>query len=175
MVTLVIAAGAKAQFTKADLQATGLTCAMCSNAINKALLALPAVESVKPEIKTSSFHIVFKSTQEATIADQIRKAVEDAGFSVGSLGLTGNFSGVTVKNDEHVNVGSQVLHFVDVKDQVLDGTATVQVVDKDFLTAKKYKKIRGATKMECINTGTSSACCTSAGVAPGKRIFHVTI
>lgn len=170
-----MASGIRAQFVKADLQATGLTCAMCSNAINKALLALPAIESVKPDIKNSSFHVVFKGAQEATVADQIRKAVEDAGFSVGSLSLTGDFTGIAVKNDGHVNVGSQVLHFVDVQDQVLEGSKTIQVVDKDFLTAKKYKKIKGATKMDCINTGTSAACCTHAGVAPGKRIFHVTI
>ena len=37
---------------KASLQATGLTCAMCSNAINKALLQVPFVESVKSDIKT---------------------------------------------------------------------------------------------------------------------------
>ena len=49
----------QAQFTKATLQATGLTCAMCSNAINKALVKVPFVESVKADIKNSAFHMVF--------------------------------------------------------------------------------------------------------------------
>lgn len=69
----------QAQFTKANLQATGLTCAMCSNAINKALMEVPFVESVKSDIKNSAFNIVFKQGQEVKI-DELRKAVEDAGF-----------------------------------------------------------------------------------------------
>ena len=80
------------QFTKATLQATGLTCAMCSNAINKALQAKPFIQSVKSDIKNSAFNIVFKENADVDI-DEIRKAVEDAGFAVGSLKLTGNFSG----------------------------------------------------------------------------------
>ena len=52
---------AEAQFSKANLQATGLTCAMCSNAINKALQKLPFVESVKADIKNSSFSIAFRT------------------------------------------------------------------------------------------------------------------
>jgi copper chaperone CopZ len=73
----------QAQFTKANLQATGLTCAMCSNAINKALQHLPFVESVKADIKNSSFSIVFR--QQASVdLDAIKNAVEEAGFlSVG--------------------------------------------------------------------------------------------
>ncbi len=85
-----------AQFTKATLQATGLTCAMCSNAINKALQKVSFVESVKSDIKNSAFDIVFKQSTEVNI-DALKDAVEDAGFSVGSLKLTGNFSEVKLK------------------------------------------------------------------------------
>jgi copper chaperone CopZ len=70
---------AMAQFSKAELQATGLTCAMCSNAINKALQKVPFVESVRPDIKNSSFNIVFKANAEIDI-DALKNAVEDAGF-----------------------------------------------------------------------------------------------
>ena len=86
---LLVVICSQAQFTKASLQATGLTCAMCSNAINKALLRVPFVESVKSDIKNSAFSIVFKTGQEVEI-DALRKAVEDAGFSVGNLKMTGN-------------------------------------------------------------------------------------
>src|SRR4026207_2111428 len=92
---------AQAQFTRATLQATGLTCAMCSNAINKALQKVPFVESVKANIKNSSFSIVFKKDAEVDI-DALKDAVEDAGFSVGSLKLTGNFNEVKIAPDQHV-------------------------------------------------------------------------
>ena len=80
----LLALPSNAQFTKASLQATGLTCAMCSNAINKALLEVPFVESVKADIKNSAFNMVFKQGEKVEI-DALRKAVDDAGFSVGSL------------------------------------------------------------------------------------------
>ena len=51
---------ATAQFSSASLQASGLTCALCTKAINKSLEQLPFVESVNADIKTSSFRITFK-------------------------------------------------------------------------------------------------------------------
>ena len=101
----------QAQFTKANLQATGLTCAMCSNAINKALMKVSFVESVKSDIKNSSFSIVFKEGKPVSI-DALKEAVEDAGFSVGSLQVTGKFEAVQVAADKHVKIGDAVYHFL---------------------------------------------------------------
>ena len=70
MIMLVMQSNA--QFAKATLQATGLTCAMCSNAINKALMQVAFVESVRSDIKNSAFSIVFKQGQEVEI-DALRK------------------------------------------------------------------------------------------------------
>ncbi len=164
----------QAQFTKATLQATGLTCAMCSNAINKALQKVSFVESVRSDIKNSAFNIVFKQGNDINI-DALRKAVEDAGFSVGSLKLTGNFSGVEIAKDKHVKIGQENFHFMDVKDQVLNGEATVTVLDKDFLTAKQFKKISSSSSMECVKTGKAASCCAKDGIAAGERVYHVTI
>src|SRR5690242_10466487 len=85
----LFAVSVNAQFTKAKLQATGLTCAMCSNAINKSLQKVSFIESVKADIKNSAFEIAFKQGAEIDI-DAIKDAVEDAGFSIGKLQLTGN-------------------------------------------------------------------------------------
>jgi copper chaperone CopZ len=161
-----------AQFTKATLQATGLTCAMCSNAINKALQAKPFVQSVKSDIKNSSFDIVFKHDSRVDI-DEIRKAVEDAGFAVGNLKLTGNFNEVKVANDAHVEIDDRHFHFLKVSDQTLTGERTVMIVDKDFMTAKQFKKFSESTKMKCLQSGKAAGCCP--GVATGTRIYHVTI
>ncbi|MBL7757440.1 MAG: heavy-metal-associated domain-containing protein [Chitinophagaceae bacterium] len=161
-------------FKTAQLQATGLTCAMCSNAINKALLELPYVESVKSEIRTSSFAIVFKAGQDVNI-DGIRKAVEDAGFSVGSLKLTGRFNAVKLGDDAHVMIGKEAFHFLDVNNQVLEGDQTITVLDKGFITAKQFKKITNGHKMACVASGKAASCCAGQGIAAEARVYHVTI
>ena len=163
-----------AQFTAANLQATGLTCAMCSNAINKALQKVPFVESVKADIKNSSFGIIFKKDAEVDI-DALKDAVEDAGFSVGSLKLTGNFNEVKIAADQHVKIGNENFHFLNVKSQVLNGEQTIAVVDKSFVTEKQFKKFSSATKMSCIQTGKAAPCCVKDGIPAKARVYHVTI
>ncbi|MBL7741135.1 MAG: heavy-metal-associated domain-containing protein [Chitinophagaceae bacterium] len=160
------------QFTKARLQATGLTCAMCSNAINKALQARSFIQSVHADIKNSAFDIVFKDNADVDI-DEIRKAVEDAGFAIGNLKLTGSFRNVKVENDKHVQIGNKHFHFVDISSQVLEGEKTITVVDKDFLTSKQFKKYSASTKLKCMGSGKVAGDCS--GVAAGTRMYHVTI
>jgi len=171
-VAIVMAVQLNAQFTKATLQATGLTCAMCSRAINKALEAKPFIQSVKSDIKNSSFDIVFKENADVDI-DEIRKAVEDAGFAIGSLKLTGTFNAIKIGNDAHVQIGDRHFHFLNASNQVLSGEQTITIVDKDYLTAKQFKKISESTKMKCLVSGKAASCCP--GVATGTRIYHVTI
>lgn len=164
----------QAQFSKATLQATGLTCAMCSNAINKALQKVSFVESVRSDIKNSSFSIVFKQGENIQI-DAIKHAVEDAGFSVGSLKLTGNFNDVKIENDKHIEIGKEMFHFLNVSEQVLTGEQTITIVDKNYLTAKQFKKFSSATKMSCVQTGKAASCCLKDGMAADARIYHATI
>ena len=169
-----VAVPASAQFTKATLQATGLTCAMCSNAINKALQAVPFVERVKSDIKNSAFNIVFKNNVNVDI-DALKDAVEDAGFSIGSLKLTGVFNEVRVENDRHLQIGNTSFHFLDVKSQTLNGESTITVLDRNFVTAKQFKKTSSSTRMACIQTGKAATCCVKEGVPADARVYHVTI
>jgi copper chaperone CopZ len=165
---------ANAQFTKASLQATGLTCAMCNNAINKALQKIPFVDSVKSDIKNSAFNIVFKKGASVNI-DALKIAVQDAGFSVGSLKLTAKFDNVKVETDKHIQLNGAAFLFLDAASQVLDGEKTITVVDKDFVSAKQFKKIVASSKLSCVQTGKATSCCTKDGVAEGARVYHVTI
>src|SRR5690242_4458188 len=80
-VAMMIAMSSYAQVSKAKLVASGLTCSMCSKAIYEALQKVNTIESVKANIKESSYDIAFKK-DAAVNFDAIRKAVEDAGFSV---------------------------------------------------------------------------------------------
>jgi copper chaperone CopZ len=175
VLTTLLSKQGNTQFTKATLQATGLTCAMCNNAINKALQKIDFVDSVKSDIKNSAFNITFKQNTIVDI-DALKKAVDDAGFSVGSLKITGNFNSIKVENDKHVQLGTSSFHFLNITDQVLEGEKTITIVDKDFVTAKQFKKIVSSSKMSCVQTGkATSGCCTKDGIKEGTRIYHATI
>jgi copper chaperone CopZ len=166
--------GAKSQVTRASLQASGLTCSMCSNAINKSLKTLPFVEKVAANIQTSSFEISFKPGTKVDF-DKLKKKVEDAGFFVAAFTATINFENTKVVNDGHVIVAGTTFHFLDSKDQVLNGEKTVRILDKGFVSAKEYKKNNRLTLMECYKTGIAGACCAAHGQTAGTRIFHVSI
>ena len=170
----MIGFGANAQFTKANLQATGLTCAMCSNAINKALEKLPFVESVRSDIKNSAFNIVFRADVKMDI-DELKDAVEDAGFSVGSLKLTGNFQAQELVKDRHFKIGALNFHFLGEGTQTLNGEQTLTVLDKDYVTSKEFKKLSNATRHPCYKDGKAGACGTADGIPGGSRIYHVRI
>ena len=162
------------QFSKASLQASGLTCAMCSKAVKVALEKVSFVKEVKVNIKNQEYAIAFKENSNAEF-DDLKKAVEDAGFSVASLKVTGNFTGVNVEKDKHLQLDGKNFHFVNSNTQVLNGEKTLTIVDKDFLSAKEYKKYSAATKMECIKTGKAGECCAKEGIHSEERVYHVII
>ena len=162
-----------AQFKSASLTASGLTCAMCTKAIFNSLEKIPFVEAVQPDIKNSAFNITFRNNASVDF-DVLKKAVEDAGFSVASLNATMNFSNTAIENDAHVKIGDFQYHFIKVSPQTLNGEKTVKIIDKDFVPAKEYKKYVEKTSMKCLETGKSAACCLN-GHAANERIYHVTI
>ncbi|ULQ53543.1 heavy-metal-associated domain-containing protein [Flavihumibacter fluvii] len=169
-----MALSVNAQFSKATLQASGLTCALCTRAINKSLEQLPFIASVTADIKTSSFQIIFRDAAEPDI-DAIRKGVEDAGFSVAKLQLSGTFNKVPVNNDTHQVINGRVFHFLHIQQKELDGELMLTIVDKNFLLPKEFKKYATATKMTCVQTGKAESCCSKDGVSEDARIIHVTI
>ena len=171
--TLIYIAGFS-QFSRASLQASGLTCAMCSKAVKVALEKVPFVKEVKVNIKNQEYSIAFKEDSKADF-DELKKAVEDAGFSVASLKVTGNFTGINVEKDKHLQLDGKNFHFLNSNTQVLNGEKTLRIVDKDFLSAKEYKKFSAATKMECIKTGKAEECCVKEGIHSEERVYHVII
>lgn len=165
---------AQAQYKKASVQAAGLTCAMCSNATFKALKTLPFVDKIDTDLNNTTFVLHFKPNAAVNL-DQIRTKVEGAGFAVAKLTVTASFDNVKVQNDTHIPFAGQTLHFLDVKPQVLQGEQDITLVDKDFVSAKTFKKFSAQTKMACYKTGTMADCCKAGNAAASKRVYHVTI
>jgi copper chaperone CopZ len=164
----------QAQFTKAFLQASGLTCSMCSKAVKVALEKVSFVQEVKVNIKSQEYAITFKENSDPDF-DALKKAVEDAGFSVASLKITGNFSDVNVEKDKHLRIDGKNFHFVSAGSKVLNGVQTFTIVDRDFISSKDYKKYSATTKMDCIRTGKAESCCMKDGVHTEERVYHVII
>lgn len=170
---LLIAASSFAQIKSATLSASGLTCSMCSKAIYKALQKVSFVKEVHPDIEGSKYHITFKD-DKSIVLDDLKKAVEGAGFSVAALQVTANFPPTQIANDAHINYGGSTYHFLNVPNTTISGEKTFTIVDKKFLPDADYKKYAKYTTMKCVESGRMAACCTNNGTA-GTRVYHVTL
>ncbi|HEY8388527.1 MAG TPA: heavy metal-associated domain-containing protein [Parasegetibacter sp.] len=172
---IFIAFYSNAQYKEASLQASGLTCAMCSNAIQKSLEALPFVGEVDTDLQTSTYHIKFKKDQQVSF-DALREAVENAGFSVAKLSVKAEFNQVKIEADTHITLDGQTLHFVNVKSQTLNGEKEFRLLDKKFTSDKEHKKYAAYTNMSCYKTGVMESCCAGkADIAGGARVYHITL
>ena len=171
---VVFCVTAKAQFSKASLQASGLTCSMCSKAVKTALEGVPFVEKVQVDIKNQQYNLTFLKTDKVDF-DALSKAVEDAGFSVASLKVTASVNNLTPQKDEHVNIGGHNFHFLNSKGQQLNGDVTFSVVDKTFVLPKDFKKYVSMSKMACVQTGQMASCCTKENPGASSRIYHIII
>jgi len=165
---------ANAQFQTASLTAAGLTCAMCTRAIYNSLEKIPAIEKVDADIKKSQFVITFKKGASVD-PDQLKNAVEDAGFSVSKLKMTGDFNHIPINTDTHVELDGKTFHFINAPEKELNGRQTVTLVDKNYVTAKEFRKVVGLNNHPCVQTGKAEKCCEKMGSSHNERIYHVML
>ncbi|MGL2965923.1 heavy-metal-associated domain-containing protein [Flavobacterium sp. XGLA_31] len=128
------------QITKAEIVATGLTCSMCSNAINKQLKALPEVESVTTDLNTNTFTVQLKKDNQITPII-LKQRVEKAGFFVGSMVITLTLDNPKLDDKLSTNQNEKTYIFIDADTNQLKGQIVAKVMDKGFVTPKEYKKI----------------------------------
>lgn len=127
------------QAVKVALQASGLTCSMCSNSINKSLKTIDFVDKVNANVQTSTFEVVFRPGSKVNF-DLLKKKVEDAGFFVSSFVATIRFNNLPVKEKTPVSVGDQTFYFVNAGSSLLNGERQVRILNKGFVSSKEYKK-----------------------------------
>lgn len=173
-IIIVVGFTAKAQISTASLQASGLTCSMCSRAVQNALEEITFVDKVVVDLNKQEYTMQFKPNLNVDL-DALSKAVEDAGFSIARLKITADVNNIKVKKDEHVQIGKHYFHFLNAANQQLNGASTFTLVDKSFLSAKEYKKWSNASKMECVKTGRAATCCPAESNKAQSRIYHAII
>jgi len=142
-VGLLITSVTIAQIQSVSIQASGLTCSMCSRAIYKALLKVPAVSDVKEDIEHASYHVQFSDPSKVS-PDKLQKAVTGAGFSVAWMEVKANFNNTEVASDSSLKINDLIFNFVDIRKQTLNGERELLIVDKDYLLEKDRKKYPGS-------------------------------
>jgi copper chaperone CopZ len=163
-----------AQFKTANLRAEGFTCALCSNVVYKALVKLPFIDSVSPDVEHASFLIHFREGSHAD-PDAIRKAVENAGFNVGLLKMNAQFRQIEATPGKTLDYEGIRLHFFVSSDIKLDGERSLTFMDKGFVTLKEFRKTATGDHAACLQSGRASQCRAAAGLDPNSRIYHVSL
>lgn len=123
-----------AQISKAEIRATGLTCSMCSNAINKQLQSLPEAANVETDLNTNTFTVTLKDGNKLTPAI-FKEKVEKAGFFIGSLVLT--VPAETVNKSPYIVLNDNAKKSNQVQ---------IQVLDKGYVVEKEFKKLTKSYK-----------------------------
>lgn len=139
-IAFIWAIGASAQVQKVNLQASGLTCAMCSKAIYKAVSAISFVDTVLVNIEASTYDIRFNSGATPQF-DQIAKAVVDAGFSVANLTVVVNFNKQNVDKNGLLTLDGIQYKIMGTPPATLQGSKKLQLIGKQYMLPKDFKKI----------------------------------
>lgn len=161
-VVLFVSVLVNAQITKAELTATGLTCSMCSKATYKQLISIAAVEKVEPDLNNAAFLLYFKKGSAVNI-DDVKKKVEDAGFSVGELVVVFNFKNQQAENNSSFTLDNNTYTFMDTKAGTLTGVVKAKILDKGFIEDKEYKQI-SKTAMQYPTYATNN-----------KNVYHIKV
>ncbi len=133
---------ANAQITKAELQVSGLTCALCAKATEKSLKTLSFITDIKPDLARNIFVLTFKNGMPVNF-DQISKKVQDAGFFVNSLKATFNFAAIKVDNNRF-SYGGDTYQVVNGSEKSLNGPVMLMLVDRGFAPKSVTKKYLGS-------------------------------
>src|SRR2546421_9582221 len=134
---LTATANVNAQLISADIGVNGLTCSMCARGTEETLKRLDFIDSIDVDLNTLVAHLHFKKNMTVPV-EALINAVEDAGFSVRDIVAVFNFNNQKVSKDEHIDYGNDVLHFVGISDQTLNGPTTLRFIDKAFVSKQQF-------------------------------------
>lgn len=127
-----------AQFVSATLGINGLTCSMCSFAVQAELERLPFVEKATLDLNTNVAQVLFKTDQKVDMR-QVVDAVYKAGFSVGYTEADFIFNQQTVSDQFIFSYDGFNYQFLKPAQRILNGKTTLKFLDKKFLRKKAQK------------------------------------
>ena len=158
-----------AQSFHAELKANGLTCAMCSYSTQRSLEKLDFIKSITPDLEATSFKLEFKEDMFIDF-DLIQEKVEDAGFFVGKVDIIFD-EVISAVNDKHSFIENNLFHIF--SDKEIE-TNVFSLVDKNFISKKKFNLISEKTTHSCFLTGKHTKnCCSHHDKIKSDRVFHL--
>jgi copper chaperone CopZ len=128
------------QISKAEIIATGLTCSMCSNAINKQLKATVGVDSVSTDLNTNTFTVYFKKDSKI-MPRVLKEGVEKAGFFIGSLVITVPTGNLKVEGNNTISLNGSTFVLLNEELKDSNGETKLKIYDKGYVTQKEHKKL----------------------------------
>jgi copper chaperone CopZ len=155
---------ANAQFVSATLGINGLTCSMCSFAVQSALERLPFVETATLNLNTNIAEVWFKKDQSVSIR-QVVDAVYKAGFSVSYTEADFIFNQQLVYHDSVFIYEGLRYRFLKPTQQVLNGKITLKFLDKKFLRKKAHAFWAPSIKERSSGKSTAET----------ETLYHVTL
>jgi len=156
LVFLCFSLAAAGQIRSVTVQVGGLTCAMCSRAVQKSMEKVAFIKQVQPNFKTQEYTITFREGQSISL-DEIKKSIEGAGFSVARFQLSAQFDNMIIRAGQPLALGAQHFYILNTADETLDGVRTLVIVEKGFLTAKGLKNYCGTGKLKCLEPARGAA------------------
>ncbi|MFI5137370.1 MAG: heavy-metal-associated domain-containing protein [Sphingobacteriales bacterium] len=148
---LAFSAGiAKAQFSRAELQVSGLNCALCAKTTEKSLRALPFITDVKPDLMRNIYVLTLKNDKQVNF-DQIAAIVHEENFFISSLKATFNFENVKVVNN-FFGYGGDTFELMNGAGKTLSGPVVLTLVDNGFAPRSVSKKYLGKVSAGAAGT-----------------------
>lgn len=167
---LTLALNSFGQIVSAKLKVDGLTCSMCSKSVHKALSSLEYVDSILPNLETTSFDLVFKKDKVIDF-NKIKDEVEGAGFSIGELKFNVLNTSNGKVNDLAFKSNSANYYVINGVDWANTSLSTFKLVDKGFVSKKEYKSFAKNPQYKCVLKPELSEC--KIPIEPNELLFHV--
>ncbi len=154
---------ANGQFIRAELEVSGLTCSMCSLSTQKSLMTLDFIDKINPDLNRNIFFIKFKEGKEVNI-DAIKTKVKAAGFSVNKLVTI--FKSPIQRLEKTFEFHGFTYRFMESKPKEVKEEIRLQIIDKDFVPQKVFKKYNSTLNDSSYTTGFDEK---------KQRIYHIIL
>lgn len=126
-----------AQVLSATIKVNGLTCSQCSRSVDMQLRKLDFVASVEMNLQETVAKVFFKKNSNVDFY-KLAKAVDDGGFSVGSLMAFVDFSAISIENENCFKIKNNAFILTNPKEERSNNVVQIKFLGKEFGN-KKFK------------------------------------
>jgi copper chaperone CopZ len=139
LLTIFASAPLRADFTWAEAEIEGLTCSMCAKSVELKVRDLDFVEDVKMDLVATKMRVDFKEHSHVDVRS-IADAIDDAGFSVGTLKAAFVFDGLRIEEGKCVELDDKPYSFLKTGSRTLKGETVLKFLGEGYLPKSELAK-----------------------------------